>query len=68
MSTIEKVIKNKLGLLEFLNHLRNVSRVSKLLGYFCDSFYYFKKLCEEKGEAVLIEKNCKKLFMGIYNR
>jgi len=43
MSTEEKIIKNKIGLLELSNHLGNVSRACKIFWYSRDSFYRFKK-------------------------
>lgn len=42
MTTSEKVIKNKLGLLELSQQLGNVSRACKIMGYSRDSFYRFK--------------------------
>ena len=41
MTTSEKVIKNKLGLLELSQQLGNVSRACKIMGYSRDSFYRF---------------------------
>ena len=38
MTTSEKVIKNKLGLLELSQQLGNVSRACKIMGYSRDSF------------------------------
>jgi len=52
MSTEEKIIKNKLGILKLSNHLGSVSRACKIFGYSQDGFYRFKKLYDEGGESV----------------
>jgi hypothetical protein len=43
MSTDEKIIKNKVGLLKLSEMLGSVSEACKVMGYSRDSFYRFKE-------------------------
>jgi hypothetical protein len=55
-----KLIKNKLGLLELAEHLGNVSRACKVLGYSRDTFYRIKDLYDAGGTEALRKVNRKK--------
>ena len=53
----QKIIKNKVGLLNLAEELGNVSRACKVMGFSRDTFYRYKSAVEEGGVESLFDKS-----------
>ena len=60
MTNEEKLIRNKLSMLELADYLDNVSQACKITGYSRDTFYRVKEQYEAGGIEALKEANKKK--------
>lgn len=53
----QKIIQNKVGLLNLAEELGNVSRACKVMGFSRDTFYRYKSAVEEGGVDSLLDKS-----------
>ena len=57
MTVQEKLIRNKLGLLELASYLGNVSEACRVMGYSRDTFYRVQRAYDDGGLEALMEKS-----------
>jgi transposase InsO family protein len=60
MESPQRIIKNKLGLLNLAEELQNVSKACKIMGVSRDTFYRYKELIDTGGMENLIDKSRRK--------
>lgn len=56
MTTIEKVARRKLSLLELANDMQNVSRACRVMGYSRQQFYEIRRQYQTHGAAGLVDR------------
>ena len=57
--TSERIIKNKVGLLNLAEELGNISKACKVMGFSRETFYRYQRAVDEGGVNSLIEKSRK---------
>ena len=57
MNLNQKIIRNKVGLLNLAEELGNVSKACKIMGFSRDTFYRYKTAAEEGGVEALLDKS-----------
>jgi len=53
----ERIIKNKVGLLNLAQELGNISRACKVMGFSRETFYRYQNAVDEGGIEALLDKN-----------
>jgi len=56
LHTSEKLIRNKVGLLNLAEELGNISKACKLMGFSRETFYRYQRAVVEGGVEGLLEK------------
>ena len=64
LQSTQKIIKNKVGLLNLAEELGNVSKACRIMGFSRDTFYRYKEAVDDGGVEALLDKsrrrpNCK---------
>ena len=56
----EKIIRNKVGLLNLAEELNNISRACKVMGFSRETFYRYKRAVDDGGVDALFDKTRRK--------
>jgi transposase InsO family protein len=56
LQSSNKIIKNKVGLLNLAQELGNISKACKMMGFSRDTFYRYQKAVEEGGVEELVDR------------
>lgn len=56
LHTNEKIIKNKVGLINLAQELGNISKACKIMGYSRETFYRYQEAVKQGGIEALLEK------------
>lgn len=56
----QRIIRNKIGLLNLAEELGNVSKACQMMGVSCDTFYRYQSARDEGGVEALLEKTRRK--------
>lgn len=56
----EKIIRNKVGLLNLAEELKNISKACKIMGLSRETFYRYRRAVDEGGVEALIDKTRRK--------
>jgi ACT domain-containing protein len=56
----ERIIKNKVGLINLAEELQNISRACKVMGLSRETFYRYKRAVDEGGIESLMDKTRRK--------
>jgi transposase len=60
LHTNEKIIRNKVGLINLAQELGNISKACKIMGYSRETFYRYQEAVEQGGVEALLEKSRRK--------
>lgn len=60
LHTNERIIKNKVGLINLAEELQNISKACKVMGLSRETFYRYKRAVEEGGVESLMDKTRRK--------